>query len=328
MSFVDFSSYFEKQKEYSLEEVLNQNEMFDDFFLGNIKENQKNLNEQNFSAYAQIEVDALMTPYYDFWRILNYFPKKYCFVDLGFAYPRSFIVANIEGRKAKGVELVKERVDYACEKLKEKGFNNLQELICANILDDDFELPDGDIYFLYLPNGPLLFKILLLLSKKKVSSIKVVAVESHGDNIPYLNSLSAFTEEKRILSSISRLDPYIYFFNFDFQKIDRLHETIWEASLCNDYVVIVKEKGKELAYPLKDCELTFYDHETYLLLKTPSKDIPFKNIVEVKSIDSQSQLKSFVLSMQGEGLVKGYKVVRIFFKDKLVELINGNCISW
>lgn len=107
---------------------------------------------QGVQTWVGLDLQTLQTPYSECLRILQLLKiKPYQHViDLGAAYGRMGIV--IGGLYIKnlftGFEYVKSRVEEGARVYKELGINNCQ-LITQDLFAKDFELPEGDIYFIY-----------------------------------------------------------------------------------------------------------------------------------------------------------------------------------
>ncbi len=134
--------------------------------------------------YAGLAEEALYTSNDDLASIFDHPSFSGTWVDLGAGDGRSIIqyAQKFPGRKSIGIEFSNERVDAGLEKIRNQKLGN------ANLLKGDLlfvEIPKGDIYFLYFPTGPVLDRILSVLSRQK-NKFKIVAIESHGDLLPRL----------------------------------------------------------------------------------------------------------------------------------------------
>lgn len=109
-------------------------------------------------TWIGLHPQVLLTPYAEIYEFLNllkkYNPKK--IVDFGAAYGRVGIVMNSIYQDATftGYEIIQQRVDEANRIFEKLNFKNC-EMIKENILDENFNLPDADIYFIYDFSNPI-----------------------------------------------------------------------------------------------------------------------------------------------------------------------------
>jgi hypothetical protein len=103
-------------------------------------------------TWVGLNLQTLQTPYSEILRIFNLLKLKpfQHVVDLGAAYGRMGIVVGGLFMKSffTGFEFVKSRVDEGNRIYQELGLNRCQ-LVSQNLADEDFILPDADIYFIY-----------------------------------------------------------------------------------------------------------------------------------------------------------------------------------
>ena len=103
-------------------------------------------------TWVGLHPQVLLTPYAEIHRFLT-FLKSYdpkIVVDLGAAYRRIGIVMSniLPTAQFKGFEIVTERLEEAKRVYASLLLENCQ-IEHQNILDDSFEIPDADIYFIY-----------------------------------------------------------------------------------------------------------------------------------------------------------------------------------
>lgn len=128
--------------------------------------------------YPGLPSDALYTSLEDFRRIQSSPLIQGRWVDLGAGIGQS-IMSYLEvypDREALGLEISEARVKAGQGLLERLGLEpNL--LSKGDLLTD--EIPRGGTYFLYFPTGPVLDRILSVLSERQY--FRLVAIESHGD---------------------------------------------------------------------------------------------------------------------------------------------------
>lgn len=105
-------------------------------------------------TWVGLHPQVLLTPYNDIYEALNLLktagiePSK--IIDIGCAYGRVAFVSNAVFPEARfiGYEVVRQRVSEANRVLNKLGLINA-EVIMANVLEEDFELPSAQVYFIY-----------------------------------------------------------------------------------------------------------------------------------------------------------------------------------
>ena len=125
---------------------------------------------QGTQAWIGLHPQTLQTPYDEILEAFDFLQndKIDSIVDFGAAYGRVGVVANsvFPGADFLGYEIIKERIEEG-----ERIFKKLELPNCRleekNILEEDFELPEADLYFIYdFSNPEDLKKVLKKISKK------------------------------------------------------------------------------------------------------------------------------------------------------------------
>lgn len=134
--------------------------------------------------YNQTPLEALQTSYEDLYAISKHLPQGSTICDLGAGHcTMALLYSNIRPDiKTISIEYFPQRTEKAKKSL--KNFKN------ALIIHADLrkiELPKADYYFIYLPQTPLLHRILIHLKKKEA---QLIVIESHGDVFDFLKELS------------------------------------------------------------------------------------------------------------------------------------------
>ncbi len=125
---------------------------------------------QGTQTWIGLNPQVLQTPYSEISRFLSFFkkysPKK--IIDFGAGYGRIGIVMNAIFPNAEfvGHEIMPERLNEANRVFHDLNLTNCK-VVQENILDDDFQIPKADIYFIYDFSDPMDLRIILnKLSKK------------------------------------------------------------------------------------------------------------------------------------------------------------------
>ncbi len=134
-----------------------------------------------------VTTEALYTSYHDLIEVMPWLYKQgarsWC--DVGCGVGRSCLLWSwLTQEKAIGIELVSERIEEARAASRAKNLTHIH-WIEADFSSPSRNLPDSDVYFLYLATGPQLDSLLAKLKKRSTPSW-VVVIESHGDLKPRL----------------------------------------------------------------------------------------------------------------------------------------------
>jgi 16S rRNA G527 N7-methylase RsmG len=141
-------------------------------------------------TWIGLHPQALQTPYNDIHEVFSYL-QKYSInkvVDIGAGYGRVGMVMNamFADSTFTGFEIVKKRQQEANRVFEKYGLNNCH-MLNENVLEDEFSLPDADVYFIYdFSELRDISQILNLLSKRLKD--KNFFLVTHGDRIDQLLS--------------------------------------------------------------------------------------------------------------------------------------------
>lgn len=157
--------------------------------------------------------EALYTSYHDLLETMNWLyqagARSWC--DVGCGVGRSCFLWTwlFDDTRSFGIELVPERLEEARAASRAlRAQNNFW--IEGDFAAPGFQLPDADVYFLYLATGPQLDALLEKLKRRPAPSY-VVVIESHGDlklRLQWEGWWLAPTAHRFALSS-KRHDPWI-----------------------------------------------------------------------------------------------------------------------
>lgn len=118
---------------------------------GNVKSWGKLLHKGS-QSWVGLNPKQLQTTYREFFDILNFLPPsdKTTFCDLGAGYGRFGLVLNLMNNKSKfiGFEISKARVDEGNRIFNKYNCLN-SKLICQDLVDPSFFIPESDVYFIY-----------------------------------------------------------------------------------------------------------------------------------------------------------------------------------
>lgn len=141
-----------------------------------------------------LTADALYTSFADYYTLLTHPLVKAgdTIVDLGAGVGKGTLLArslNLD-LTVLSLEYVRERHEAGLQALKQLKLPH-HEMICCDLMTTP--VPAADHYFIYLPTGILLTKILAQLKQRAQNhSFLVWVIESHGDLIPTLQNFAPF----------------------------------------------------------------------------------------------------------------------------------------
>lgn len=293
-------------------ELLQLDSEFDRYFGLNYDKVENKLKEGEFSLYKEqgLLSSALNTSYLDFYQLSQFIPDGATLVDLGSGYGRASLVFNELEKNVKviSVEKVAGRLKESKRVHKKKKFKNY-ELIQGDFLDENFNMPIADFYFIYLPTGDLLEKIFSKLQKIATHQrINLIAIESHGDLIDRLKNEGWLDcSISGLKTSLPRHDNNIYHFVSKQESIVQYYQAAkeyylnlisnTESSLCNiglnEVIALIQsDKLENLNWvvksfcptsgdvikeiPAKDSELFFYEGEATVETKSPRRLLKLK----------------------------------------------------
>lgn len=133
----------------------------------------------NEDIYAGLENTALLTSYLDYYQMILDLGEKKVLADLGAGYCRGSLLIEKLGLSSKilSLEVESNRVAIAKSIVRDKSL-----IIQEDLLDNNFQLPKVDAFFLYLPTGPVINSLIKKVIDQKVEAIFYI-IESHGDLI-------------------------------------------------------------------------------------------------------------------------------------------------
>lgn len=172
-------------------------------------------NEESYVGHG-LTAEALYTSFADYHQMLTHplIKSSDRFVDVGAGICKGSLLAQALNLPIEVVslELVSERVEAAKAAANVRGFKT-NSFIQSDLLRD--KLPKAKHYFIYLPTGILLTKVLRELGEyAREFDFHVWCIESHGDLVPTLKNLAPWLELESDQDQLFSLrhDPSLYIF--------------------------------------------------------------------------------------------------------------------
>ena len=234
-------------------------------FLESFKEAELSVSDDPSSTKG-LTPEALCTSADDLVRICSHPLVHGTWIDLGSGYGHTvkFYREAFPGRRAIGIEKEEARIAVA-KKLAADG-----EFIQGDLLHTD--IPDGDTYFLYFPQGHVLDRILSELARK--NSFSLVVIESHGDLFPRLDKETWFScrAEIPLQSARHHESARIYVPNSGPRNLSGLH-----AYSFREFSFLVKDESGEW---WGDSYGLFASGDQYLL-QHPPRSVRREDVVKI-----------------------------------------------
>lgn len=245
-------------------------------------------------SYQGLTSAALYTTRSDFLKIFQHPLVQGKFIDLGCGIGEGSLLYGslFPERKAIGIDFEKARLQYGKEFQDEFMINNV-ELIEADLLRDT--IPEGDVYFLYFPTGPVLDRILSELYHKG-HFFHLIAIESHGDLLPRLALENWMNLKDKILLDQKRHYPFACIFERNFLSRD---ESLlpFDLSFKNNHLVI-EERDQLWLGETQGLEWTQGDR---FELMTPPRTIEWKNVKAVLRNEDLTEHEFLAVKLRHEG---------------------------
>lgn len=188
-------------KHQNLNDVLALDKELDHLFSLEVEDNEQFL--ESDELYRGLDPRALLTSYIDYYQILSDIPQGETLYDLGAGLSRGSLISEyLKIGKCVSVESYEPRV-LASKKSMNKINGNENYIISADL--KDFKIPKAYAYYLYFPKNDcldIILKQLINIAKERETFLYVC--ESHGDLIPYIDSLDEFEYISSFKSSLPR----------------------------------------------------------------------------------------------------------------------------
>lgn len=278
--------------------------------------------------YPGLDASALQTSYLDFYQIFNSLPKDVVLVDVGSGYSRGTLLAQFLKRKCISIEVLEQRVKATQELLQNKS-----DIIAADVTSDDFTMPVGDYYFLYLPHGAVLYQSLKKIQKiARTRKVHLIVIESHGNVVEYLDAQSHWLVKKdlKLKTSVPRHDPHIYFYECYGQDYPTIFEQHWDWNIDRDREYLVWRDDWLWTADSYNSQLWILSGKMHMETLAPAKIIPMVDLFTTRCISEQSEQYRFLHQARQQKVTcsKGH-ITKIFVKPSpLVEWLNGETSDW
>ncbi len=252
-------------------------------------------NEESYVGHG-LTAEALYTSFADYHQMLTHPLVKSddIFIDVGAGLCKGSLLAGAIGLKTNvlSLELVAERVEAAKNSARSKG-QTTEGYIVSDLLQES--LPKGNHYFIYLPTGILLSKVIAELKElAKSEQFYVWCIESHGDLVATLLNLAPGLElyDQCELRSSIRHDQTLYIFKsskkeqYEREKFPFQNQICQHQRVCDQMAQIVVEDrdlGSEHSYLwLADTKgLSMGVREAHLQAHYPDREFPYRQVREI-----------------------------------------------
>lgn len=278
----DFKDYIgQGENSDLLVSVANFDRKFDQFFGIDYLEGEKGVKREDDFIYPGLADTALLTSYLDYFQIYEDIPIGATLVDLGAGYCRgSLLFQKLGEKRCVSVECEKSRAEAALSL-------NPADIIVGDLLNSNFKLPEAGYYFIYLPQGKVLYETIKKIIEQRIEATFYI-IESHGDLVDYFNmQINIFSLlEKPFKTSLPRHKPFIYKFKSKKLEIDKANLNLekdlplWhlynydkELKLTVESKVPGSEQSNVWSGEISGSTLINYNGKNSLYLEKPSRVI-------------------------------------------------------
>ena len=278
--------------------------------------------------YKGLTEEALLTCEEDFFSLFEALPNISTWVELGSGHglgPLLF-AEKFPHKKAIGVEFEKARLDVGEKKRIQLALSNV-EFFHADLLT--CPIPNGDVYFLYFSTGPVLDRMLFELGKR-VSSFKLVVIESHGDLLDRLKKELWLLPVQEISLKSSRHYPKAVVFEKCASKSSSLHD----FSFLPKFFLIQEERNH--SWLGESYGLEWLRGDEYQLLTPPRTIIntAITQVLDLHQIRAEYQIplrlrKLGLLTLHTKHGEKQGIIRKIFITPSFkLEISSGEQVEW
>lgn len=253
-------------------------------YSGSFKETEEKVSDDP-GSYKGIDPEALCTRPEDILSILSDPLVTGTWVDLGSGYGHTVMTyaEKFPDRKSVGVEKEEPRNEWAKALAREKELTC--DFIQGDLLTDD--IPEGNTYFLYFPQGHVLDRILSFLSQRPVT---LVVIESHGDLFPRLEKEAWLKLEREIPLSSKRHNPLARIYRSTGEgKLHGLHQYSFEEK----FILFRDATGLWWGDSFGLCA----QGDDYLLAHPP-RTVKDSDVVKIMTKSELPPLVSFLISLR------------------------------
>ncbi|MFL5785160.1 MAG: class I SAM-dependent methyltransferase, partial [Bacteriovoracaceae bacterium] len=264
------------------------------------------------ASYKNLDPRALCTSVEDVLSIIENPLVKGTWVDLGSGLGHTVLTYahHSPDRAAIGIEKEEARVRVARKLAAENHL--VCEFICGDLLTDP--LPEGDVYFLYFPQGHVLDRVLSELAKKE--KFVLIAIESHGDLFPRLDQEKWLTVGDVVELKDPRHNTHarIYLPQKGERKLPRLHE----VSFLERFFLVKDDSGDWIGE-----SFGLFSSGDEIALTTPPRTVKEENVVKIMTSDELHPVLQFLVSLRRLPDVKVSSGNRIYHGPIRKILVGG-----
>ncbi|MBT3980621.1 MAG: hypothetical protein HOE90_04660 [Bacteriovoracaceae bacterium] len=246
---------FNRKKEFILNILSSNRSIFqkeailDDWFKIQHYQIESTVSSEDKDCYGEAPLDprAIYTSYLDFFNIAKKldFNQGGSFVDLGAGVGRSKLLYSFIYPQLKVIciEKMQGRLK-ACEKSLSYFGLDTTGLICGDL--NEIEIPVADYYFIYLPAGKMLNRVLGELKKiAKSKPFTLIAIESHGDLFDKLEKFAPWLTRKdsHLQTALERHNNNIHFY----QPLESKEMDVYlkeEQDVFKKFMEVLKAEGR------------------------------------------------------------------------------------
>lgn len=288
---------------------------------------ERNVSNQS-GSYQGLSPEALLTSEEDFLTIFKALPHIQTWIEPGSGHglgPLLF-AENFPSKQSVGIEFEKARYDESLRVQRIKNLTN-SEFFHQDLLH--YDLPLGDAYFIYMPTGMVLDRMLDQLSGLQHGFL-LIAVESHGDLLPRLRKENWLESQMEIPLSSGRHYPNAVVF----RKKGDPKESLHSHSFKQNFLLI--EESDSASWLGESFNLEWQRGEEYLL-KTPPRTIysdQVKKILRLDEIETHfhpalelRRLGELKLQTADRLITASLRKIFVFPSFKL-EISSGEQVEW
>ncbi|MCP4915189.1 MAG: hypothetical protein GY909_18865 [Oligoflexia bacterium] len=239
----------------------------------------------NKDDYAnELLPEALYTSIEDWNNILEWIKSnspqsKVC--DLGAGEARGTLLASTHFKELSvtSIEANSERFLHTVKYLKEKNLyqNNIKS---GNFLNTD--LSDFDCFFLYLPVGESLYQLFETFSKREKEFL-LIAIESHGDLLPFVEDYFDVAPISKIALSDSRHNEFAHIYRVNEFIENKLQKILNKRQ--SDIEILVEEfHPTQNTYQFKRSlrDVQYGPKKGHITVANPPRLINLDNIISIQ----------------------------------------------
>lgn len=239
----------------------------------------------NKDDYAsELLPEALYTSIKDWEKILTWVQTnspQSKLIDLGAGEARGTLLASTHFKELSvtSIEANSERFQHTINYLKER------ELYQNNIISDDFlntDLTSYDCFFLYLPVGESLYQIFEKLTELK-KEISIIAIESHGDLLPFIEDYFDIQPQEKIPLTDSRHNEFAHIYQIRNFKRNKLQKILLKRR-SDDEILVEEFHPTEKTYQFKRSlrDVQFGPKKGHITVANPPRLISLDNIIDIQ----------------------------------------------